>query len=248
MDCILLNVQYMLACWNRVISGIYYYDNEIAMYYLQSRYYDPQTGRFINADNLLILGILFLINHITLGNLFSYCGNAPVADKDIAGAISEHDLSALLDPLSVFEKFVTSLYQDLKNGLLLVGAYATKILSPIAVKALWWKPIVAIALVALAVALVVIAVSAVYNAKIAKKKGKTPIPSQLKNGSKVKTPTSHKGEFSNKKRGKYTHKKTKWKFEKSKDGHYNGEHWHAYPENAQTGDYYNISPDGRVLS
>ena len=62
------------------------------------------------------------------------------------------------------------------------------------------------------------------------------------------TPASHKGEFSDKKRGKYTHKKTKWKFEKSKDGHYNGEHWHAYPENAQTGDYYNISPDGRVLS
>ena len=29
----------------------YYYDEEIAMYYLQSRYYDPMVGRFINADD-----------------------------------------------------------------------------------------------------------------------------------------------------------------------------------------------------
>ena len=28
----------------------YYYDNETGFYYLQSRYYDPSTGRFINAD------------------------------------------------------------------------------------------------------------------------------------------------------------------------------------------------------
>ena len=28
----------------------YYYDIETGLYYLQSRYYDPETGRFINAD------------------------------------------------------------------------------------------------------------------------------------------------------------------------------------------------------
>ena len=27
----------------------YYYDNDLEMYYLMSRYYDPKTGRFINA-------------------------------------------------------------------------------------------------------------------------------------------------------------------------------------------------------
>ena len=30
----------------------YYYDTETGLYYLQSRYYDPQTGRFLNADGM----------------------------------------------------------------------------------------------------------------------------------------------------------------------------------------------------
>lgn len=28
----------------------YYYDSDIQLYYLQSRYYDPEIGRFINLD------------------------------------------------------------------------------------------------------------------------------------------------------------------------------------------------------
>ena len=28
----------------------YVYDDETGLYYLQSRYYDPVTGRFLNAD------------------------------------------------------------------------------------------------------------------------------------------------------------------------------------------------------
>ena len=34
----------------------YVYDEDTAMYYLQSRYYDPTTGRFINADNTIFIG------------------------------------------------------------------------------------------------------------------------------------------------------------------------------------------------
>ena len=34
----------------------YYYDNESGFYYLQSRYYDPVTGRFLNADDTAYLG------------------------------------------------------------------------------------------------------------------------------------------------------------------------------------------------
>ena len=33
----------------------YYYDNEIGMYYLQSRYYNPVVGRFVNADDVKII-------------------------------------------------------------------------------------------------------------------------------------------------------------------------------------------------
>ena len=33
----------------------YYYDSETGFYYLNSRYYDPETGRFINADTNVFL-------------------------------------------------------------------------------------------------------------------------------------------------------------------------------------------------
>ena len=56
----------------------YYYDSELEMYYLQSRYYDPNTGRFINADGQINPGYLGL-------NLFSYAESNPVAGFDADG-------------------------------------------------------------------------------------------------------------------------------------------------------------------
>jgi len=56
----------------------YYYDNESGLYYLNSRYYDPQTGRFINADGQLNNSILGL-------NLFAYCQNNPINYTDEFG-------------------------------------------------------------------------------------------------------------------------------------------------------------------
>ena len=38
----------------------YVYDEETGLYYLQSRYYDPLTGRFLNADTNLNSNILGL--------------------------------------------------------------------------------------------------------------------------------------------------------------------------------------------
>ena len=34
----------------------YYFDTETGLYYLQSRYYDPETCRFVNGDNQLSTG------------------------------------------------------------------------------------------------------------------------------------------------------------------------------------------------
>lgn len=55
----------------------YYWDNDLQLYYLMSRYYDPKTGRFINADSLEYL------DPETIGglNLYTYCGNNPVNYK-----------------------------------------------------------------------------------------------------------------------------------------------------------------------
>ena len=50
----------------------YYYDSDIQMYYLQSRYYDPEIGRFINSDEVLFIGANTL--SITC-NPFVYCNN-----------------------------------------------------------------------------------------------------------------------------------------------------------------------------
>jgi len=58
----------------------YVYDTESKLYYLQSRYYDPYVGRFINADTFATTGQGLLGN-----NQFAYCQNNPVVYKDTAG-------------------------------------------------------------------------------------------------------------------------------------------------------------------
>ncbi len=61
----------------------YRYDNETGFYYLNSRYYNPGWGRFINADDVVILQLTQgeLLSH----NLFAYCINNPVNMVDNNG-------------------------------------------------------------------------------------------------------------------------------------------------------------------
>lgn len=60
----------------------YYYDTEIGFYYLNSRYYDPETGRFINADETQYLGY---DGTIPSYNIFAYCLNNPIMHYDVNG-------------------------------------------------------------------------------------------------------------------------------------------------------------------
>ena len=58
----------------------YYYDVETGYYYLQTRYYDPEWGRFLNADGYISTGTGMLGY-----NMFAYCNNNPVINTDPNG-------------------------------------------------------------------------------------------------------------------------------------------------------------------
>ena len=66
----------------------YVYDNETGFYYLQSRYYDPEIGRFINADGYVTTDV-----EPIAANMFAYCNNNPVNRDDYSGEGSQQLLS-----------------------------------------------------------------------------------------------------------------------------------------------------------
>lgn len=73
----------------------YFCDYETGLYYLQSRYYDPEVGRFINLDDTEI-------SRLTLGNilgvnLFSYCCNNPVSYSDNNGYWNRYSASKVVE-------------------------------------------------------------------------------------------------------------------------------------------------------
>ena len=99
-------VSYVYDVWGRLISTDddtdidlgeinplryrgYIYDQETGLYYLQSRYYNPTWGRFINADAIDLLGAN---GDFASYNLFAYCGNNPVACVDSSGYLGTNIL------------------------------------------------------------------------------------------------------------------------------------------------------------
>ena len=94
-----------LAETNPIRYRGYVYDFETGFYYLNSRYYDPQVKRFINADDASLLGVNN--NFISL-NLYAYCGNNPVVRQDDTGDAWETIWDALSLASSVVEVAVNS--------------------------------------------------------------------------------------------------------------------------------------------
>lgn len=94
-----MQTEYTYDPWGKVISVTgnetlgklnpfryrsYYYDTETSLYYLQSRYYDPQVGRFLNSDDVNYIGTT---ESELSYNPFAYCENAPVNASDPTGTI-----------------------------------------------------------------------------------------------------------------------------------------------------------------
>ena len=101
-----MQAEYVYSPWGEIISAEgdlaevnplryrgYYYDSETGFYYLQSRYYDPENHRFINADCIAKTEYLSIST-----NVFVYCLNSPVYCIDSSGAdaiwLQERDSAA----------------------------------------------------------------------------------------------------------------------------------------------------------
>ena len=87
----------------------YYYDIDSGFYYLQSRYYDPQIGRFINGDNQISS------NDIHSTNLFTYCGNNPVNRADGSGHFWLSTLLKSVAPIVIVAAVVTRIVCTIKE-------------------------------------------------------------------------------------------------------------------------------------
>lgn len=74
----------------------YVYDNETQLYYLQARYYNPEWGRFINADSLLVAG-----DYLQGLNRYAYCFNNPVRYSDPSGYSLEDDYPATYQQIQI---------------------------------------------------------------------------------------------------------------------------------------------------
>ncbi len=117
-------VNYSYNAWGRLVSMTgnmelggnnpfryrgYYYDTESGLYYLNSRYYDPVTGRFINADGYVSTG-----QGIVGNNMFAYCGNDPVNKIDNNGHQSQRIYDIANSIITVSKNIITNICNEIK--------------------------------------------------------------------------------------------------------------------------------------
>jgi RHS repeat-associated protein len=109
----------VLATTNFSYRG-YFCDHETGLYYLQSRYYDPEVGRFINLDDPCYL--FYDITQVIESNLFAYCCNNPVNRIDPTGFFNNW-------LQETFPYILVSIYGISISGLLPVFASAKQLYS-----------------------------------------------------------------------------------------------------------------------
>ena len=110
------------AAYSNLYYRGYYYDTDLELYYLNSRYYDANTGRFISPDTNEVLTITPLA--LTDKNLYAYCDNNPVMRTDNGGECWNWLIGAAVGAITSFvvqvaEDIVTSI----KNEKLTVSSW-----------------------------------------------------------------------------------------------------------------------------
>lgn len=86
---------------NHITYRGYYFDNESGFYYLQSRYYDAEVGRFINADDVKYIGAN---ENRWSYNLYMYCEGNPIIGNDETGNLITY-------PIKVTKTFKRHVWQ-----------------------------------------------------------------------------------------------------------------------------------------
>ena len=127
-------VEYTYDAWGKLISTTgtlatslgadnpfryrgYYYDTETGLYYLMTRYYDPEICRFISADVYMTTG-----QGVLGGNMFAYCLNNPVNMTDSNGEIAIVDDAAVLLLLLLLRVVVVTAYAVVDEAVSSIGS------------------------------------------------------------------------------------------------------------------------------
>lgn len=104
-------VSYQYDSWGRILSVTdstttkagsknpfryreYYWNDESQLYFLNTRYYDPEVGRFLNPDDIGVIEIGEVGYNDK--NLYAYCDNNPIMRVDVKGEFWNFILGAAI--------------------------------------------------------------------------------------------------------------------------------------------------------
>ena len=93
----------------------YYLDTETGLYYVSSRYYDPEVGRWINADEMMKAPGTSVLST----NMFAYCENNPVIRSDSTGrwfGLDDLIAGAVGAVVGVVSQFVSDVVTSVVKG------------------------------------------------------------------------------------------------------------------------------------
>ena len=112
-----------IAELNRLTYRCYFYNRELGLYYLINRYYDPETGRFISADDAEYLDFQTLYgSNRYMGNdsNATFLGNKPLFSK-YKQFINK---PVVVDDTPVYEFSLYDHFSNVKNAIETIGGLA----------------------------------------------------------------------------------------------------------------------------